>query len=173
MRGDKKEKNRRGASPFKLFIIFILLIFVLLLILKPGYVKILTITNQKTGEIYLSEIVEFPYGITCGWIHSFEHIPWTEDYIINDTNKLLLKRITVAGFGAGIPNNKGVVTIDDNGIIIMDRINEEFSSIVWINSKSALEYISVNYEVIVRGSELPHHEFLELKVKERVKLWMK
>ena len=100
MRGDKKEKNRRGASPFKLFIIFILLIFVLLLILKPGYVKILTITNQKTGEIYLSEIVEFPYGITCGWIHSFEHIPWTEDYIINDTNKLLLKRITVAGFGA-------------------------------------------------------------------------
>lgn len=173
MRVDKKEKKLRGASPFKLFIIFIFLIFILLLTFKPGYVKVLTITNQKTGEVYLSEIVDYPYKITYGWIHSFEHIPWTEDYIINDANKLLLKRITVAGFGAGIPNNKGVVTIDDNGIIIMDEINEEFLSIVWINSNTALDYISVNDEVIVRGSELPHHEFLELRVKERVKLWMK
>lgn len=171
MRVDKKEKKHKGSSPFKLFFVFIFLIFVFV-IFKPRYVKVLTITNQKTDEVYLSEIVEYPYRITYGWIHSFEHIPWTEEYIINDSNKLLLKKITVAGFGAGIPNDKGVVTIDDNGIIIMDEIDEEFLSIIWINSNTALEYISVNDEVLVRGSELPHHEFLELKVKERVKLWM-
>jgi hypothetical protein len=168
-----KEKKQGVTSPFKLFIFLITVILALAIFLRPGYVKVIMISNQETGVVYLSEVVEYPYRISYGWIHSFENIPWTEDYIINEDNSLLLKRIKVAGFGAGIPNNKGIVSIDDNGMIIMDKIDQEFPKINWINSNTALEYIKVNGEILITGSELPHHEFLELEVKERVKLWIK
>ena len=150
--------------------LFILLIL-LVLFLNPRYVKKVMITNQNTDEIYFSRIVEASDIITYGWIHSFELIPWTEDYEIEENNKLLLKRITIAGFGAGIPHDKGIVTIDENGIIIMDEINEEFPEINWIHSQTATEYISINGEVIMKGKDLPHHESLRLEIKERVNIW--
>ena len=132
--------------------------------------KVLVISHQETNEIYLMEKVTPGDALHFKWIHSFEHIPWTEEFEVLDNNQLVLHEITVAGFGAGIPENKGVVSIVD-GIIIMSDINEIFEEINWINSNTALVYIALNDRELIKGSELPHHELLKLNVEERVIIW--
>ncbi len=111
--------------------------------------------------------------LTYGWIHSFEHIPWSEQYYIEDNNKLLLKKITVAGYGAGIPNNKGKLTKIENGMIIMDEIDEEFEEINWIHSQTAMDYIMLNDKIILDGEDLPQHKALNLKIEKRLKIWLR
>lgn len=104
------------------------------------------------------------------WIHSFEHIPWIEEYKILDDNSLQLYEIKVAGFGAGIPENEGKVEIRD-GMVVMSDLDQNFEEINWINSNTALSYISINDDEIIKGSELPHHERLKLVVKEILSIW--
>lgn len=161
------------TSPLVVLIILGVLVSGIFFIFRPGFVQEVIIKDQATNEILFAKAVKPSSIITYGWIHSFEHIPWTEEFVIKEDNILLLRKITVAGYGAGIPNNKGIVSIDHNGIITMDEINEEYESINWINSTTALEYISINDEVVVIGEELPHHESLGLEIKRSVKLWQK
>lgn len=139
---------------------------------KIGGQKVLIISHQETNEIYLKVDVEAGSTLTYKWIHSFEHIPWTEDFEILENNHLMLHEITVAGFGAGIPENKGKVSIE-NGIIFMRDIEEDFDGIHWINSNTALDYIALNNDELIKGSDLPHHEPLNLIVKERLAIWQR
>ena len=165
--------KRRFSASYRvpLFILAFLTVIALIFYIKNDTIKVLSITNQETNEEYFSVKVKESDTLTYGWTHSFEHIPWTEQYIILDNDKLLLRQITVAGYGAGIPNNKGKVTRVENGSIIMDEINEEFDEINWIHSQTAMNYIKLNDRVIVEGNELPHHTALNLRIDERVKLW--
>lgn len=156
------------SSCFKKFVIFAVAIFLLILVF--GHKTVLTISNQEDKEVYLEIIVNEGDILEYKWIHSFEHIPWTEEYKIQKNNNLLLTSIAVAGFGAGIPENKGTVSVE-NGIIYMRDINQDFEEINWINSNTALLYIGLNDEVLIKGSELPHHVPCNLKVKERFFLW--
>ncbi len=158
------------SSYFRKFFIIIIIIAALFFLFFPvKYKKVLTISHQETKEVYLKLSVNKGDIIEYAWIHSFEHIPWNEEYEIEESNNLMLTRIEVAGFGAGIPENKGTVSIE-NGIIIMRDINQEFEEINWINSNTALKCISLNDEEIIKGSDLPHHEPLNLKVKEELKI---
>lgn len=170
---DKKDMMKR-ANALSYLKIFLLIIFIVICILgiffKVGYTKVLTISHQETGEVFIKTRVEEGYILNYKWIHSFEHIPWTEEFRILGNNHLQLQRITVAGFGAGIPENKGKVTIED-GIIIMSEIEEDYEEINWINSNTALAYIGLNDDEIVKGSQLPHHEPLNLVVKEMLSIW--
>jgi len=164
-------KHLNASSYIKIFLVIILIsICILSIFLKVGYAKVLTITHQETGEVFVKIRVEPGDTLKYKWIHSFEHIPWTEEYEIRDNNSLLLHEITVAGFGAGIPENKGKVTIED-GIIVMSEIEENFEEINWINSNTALAYIGLNGEEIIKGSDLPHHEPLNLIIKEMLSIW--
>lgn len=167
-----KEKKQISASSHTISLIFvIILVIVFFIFIKIDTIKILRITDQNTNEEYFTVPVEASYKLIYGWTHSFEHIPWTEQYIILDNNKLMLKRVTVAGFGAGIPHDKGKITKIENGSIIMDEIDEEFDEINWIHSQTAMNYIMLNDKVILNGKELPHHAALNLKIEKRVKIW--
>lgn len=166
----EEKKQISASSHIRLLIIVFVLIVGFFSLFKIDTVRILRIIDQDTDEEYFSASVETSNMITYGWIHSFEHIPWAEQYLILDNNKLLLKRINIAGFGAGIPHNKGKVTKLENGSIIMDEIDEEFDEINWIHSQTALDYIMLNDRVILRGEDLPHHEALNLKIEKRLKL---
>lgn len=137
---------------------------------KTGYANFLIISNQETEEVYIKTRVETGDLLEYKWIHSFENIPWFEEYKILDNNSLQLIEIKVAGFGAGIPENKGTVKIKD-GIIIMTDLDQEFKEINWINSETALEYISLNNNEIIKGGDLPHHEPIKLAVKEVLSIW--
>lgn len=174
---DMEKKQSSASSQIQLLISVIISVVLLIVgffsIFKVDRVQILRITHQNTRQEYYSTPVATSYVITYGWIHSFEHIPWTEEYFIQDNDKLLLKKITVAGFGAGIPHNKGKVTKLENGIVVMDEIDEEFDEIKWIHSQIAADYIMLNNEIIIRGKELPHHEPLNLKIEKRLKICLR
>ncbi|MDF2615598.1 MAG: hypothetical protein K0Q47_253 [Sedimentibacter sp.] len=150
-----------------LIIIFSLAVF---LFAGTTRIKILTISHQITGEVYFETRVVEGDIIEYSWIHSFEHIPWNEEYKVKNNNQLMLTSISVAGFGAGIPENKGEVSVE-NGIIYMRNINQIFNEINWINSNTALSNIRLNGSVLIEGSSMPHHEPCILQVKEKYILW--
>lgn len=161
-------KSMVSSQVFKKSLIFLGIILVaVIFLLKPEMGKNLSITNQKTGEVYLSTRVYEGDILKYKWIHSFEHIPWTEEYRILEDNTLLLYKMTVAGFGAGIPNNKGDTRVED-GIIIMDNIEEQYGKINWFNSHTALSYIALNGKEIIKGSDMPHHQPLNLCIEKRL-----
>lgn len=126
--------------------------------------QVLTLSHQQTGEIFLTQRVKAKDGLIFNWIHSFEHIPWIEEYTVENDNTFILHTIRVAGFGAGIPENKGTVSVED-GMVVMRNINEKFDHFTWINSQSALVSITMHNMILIRGSQLPHHQKLELTLQ--------
>lgn len=171
--GEKKQSTASSPTRFTGMLPALLLAALLLIALKAGSVKVLRITGQITGKEYFAAPVKDKDVLTYGWVHSLERIPWTEDYIILGSGRLLLKRITIPAFGAGIPHDKGKVTRIENGIIVMDEIHEEFERIDWIHSRSALDYIMLNGEIVLHGEDLPHHLPLTLEIEKGLKLWPK
>lgn len=165
-------KHLNVSSYIKILLVIFIAISILSVFFRVGYTQVLTISHQQTGEVFIKTRVESGDTLKYKWMHSFEHIPWTEEFEILDNNNLQLHKITVAGFGAGIPENKGKVTIED-GIIIMSEIEQDFEEINWINSNTALVYIGLNGDEIIKGSELPHHEPLNLVVKEMLSIWLR
>lgn len=169
----KEKKQISASSHIQLLILVMILIVGFFAIFKVGTVKFLSITDQANNEEYFSIPVATSCVLTFGWIHSFEHIPWTEEYFILNDNKLLLKKITIAGFGAGIPHNKGRLTKIEKGLIIMDEIDEKFDEINWIHSQTATDYLMLNNKIILNGEDLPHHRSLNLKIEKRLKIWLR
>jgi len=153
----RKKVKHANASSFlkKSIFLMMLLIVAFIFFFEVGIVKWLILS---TLQYY--------------WIHSFEHIPWTEDFEVLDSNGFKLREIAVAGFGAGIPENKGIVSVED-GMVVMREINEYFEDINWINSHTALKYIGLNHQEIIRGRDLPHHEPLKLMIEERFSIWIR
>jgi len=135
-----------------------------LLFFRLATIQVLTLSHQETGEVFLQQRIEAKDRLNFNWIHSFEHIPWIEEYTVEDDNTFVLHTIKVAGFGAGIPENKGTVSVED-GMVVSRDINEKFDHFAWINSQTALVSITVNDTILIRGSELPHHQKLELTLQ--------
>jgi hypothetical protein len=140
----KVKMKHVNASSFlkKIAIIIIILLFIFIIFFEIGYGKVLIIFHQETRDVYVSKRVQTGDIVEYYWIHSFEHIPWTEDF-----------------------------EILEDGIIIMDEIDQYYNEINWINSNSALVYIGLNNNEIIKGSDLPHHEPLKLIVEERLLVW--
>lgn len=147
-------------------------IIILVLFIWNHQTLTLVISHQETGEVYFEMPVNEGDLLTYEWIHSFEHIPWFEDFRIKGASNLLLQEIRVAGFGAGIPENKGHVSVKD-GMVLMTEIDEFYDHIQWLNSHTALQYIAINNSEIIRGTQMPHHEPIELKIERRFQLWRK
>lgn len=170
---EKKQATASSRILIPIMVIVSIALFVggFFVIFKVDTLRILSIKDQNTNEEYFSIPVEASYVLTYRWMHSLEHIPWIEEYIILSSNKLLLNKITVTAFGAGIPHNKGKVTKTENGLIIMDDIDEEYDEITWIHSQTATEYIMLNDEIILAGKDLPHHASLRLNIEKRLRIW--
>ncbi|MCQ2363324.1 MAG: DUF1850 domain-containing protein [Acidaminococcaceae bacterium] len=134
--------------------------------------KVLKIFVWKTGEVILTESVATGDKIDVFWTHSLEKIPWNEYYTLREDNVLVLDTITFPAFGAGIPANKGKTRIGDDGLIYMEKIGQEFRYFKWLNSKFTRE-IRVNGRLIVRGTELPNHQVLILRIERRGFPWRK
>ena len=137
-----------------------------------GYCQqtVLKIFSWKTGEVFLTSSVAAGDKIDVFWTHSLEKIPWNEYYTLREDGVLVLDTITFPAFGAGIPANKGRCRIGDDGLIYMENINQEFKYFKWLNSKFTRE-IRVNGKLIVRGTELPNHQVLILRVERRGLPW--
>ena len=162
------------ASSYKThWTILVVAVAIMLLAFSVYYLgqPMLVIYDQQTGESFVTMSVHKDDLLEYNWIHSFEHIPWKERYRIEDNHILHLEEIQVAGFGAGIPENKGKMTVE-NGMVVMRELEDHFDYISWINSHTALSSIVLNGKTIVLGSELPHHHPLKLEIRRRLNLWL-
>ena len=116
--------------------------------------KILVIEELETGD-----------ELSFQWEHSFEHIPWYEYYEIQKDGSFILHTIAVAGFGAGIPAEMDCKYRYEDGLVYMDEIESVFPQFNWINSQTALKNIKVNGELLIQGSDMPHHVKMVLRIR--------
>jgi len=127
---------------------------------------VLRIYDWETGEVYVEHPAKPGDELYFGWIHSLEKIPWDEYYHIDEELNLILDTIRFPAFGAGIPENKGVVCYVKDGLIYMSGIDQKFTEFVWMNSHTATQEIRVADEYVTRGSELPRRR-LVLNISRR------
>lgn len=130
----------------------------------------LVLVEQESRHVLQTLTIAEGDQLVFHWIHSFEHIPWIEEYTIHTEQGFILNTIKVAGFGAGIPENKGIVSLE-NGMVVMRSINQEFDKISWIHSQTALVSITVQGNTFIRGIDIPHHIPVELYLKGTRTLW--
>lgn len=128
--------------------------------------KNLVVEDLETGKQYAKISVETGDELSFQWEHSFEHIPWYEYYEIREDNSFILHSIAVAGFGAGIPAEMDCSYRYEDGLVYMEGIESVFPQFNWINSQTALKNIKVNGELLLEGSDMPHHEKMELRIEE-------
>jgi hypothetical protein len=133
---------------------------------------LLVLTSQESGEIIAQQEIAGGEVVTFNWIHSFELIPWHEEYTIEPDGSFVLHTISVAGFGAGIPANKGVTDVID-GMVVMHSIEERFDRFSWIHSQTALTSITVDDRIFIHGSDVEHHLPVELWVKGTQSVWQR
>jgi hypothetical protein len=130
----------------------------------------LVLVEQESRQVLKTLPITEGDGLAFHWIHSFEHIPWIEEYTMEAEQGFMLNTIKVAGFGAGIPENKGIVTIED-GMVVMSSIDQGFDKISWIHSQTALVSITVQGNTFIRGTDIPHHLPVALYLKGTRTLW--
>ncbi len=127
--------------------------------------------DQQTGEVLASIPVEGGgEQLTYSWIHSAEFIPWIEEFTIQKDGSFRLDTIKVAGFGAGIPENKGVTSVKD-GMVVMEQLDQVFREIRWIHSQTALTSITVGNTIFITGEDVPHHIPVELTIEGVGTIW--
>lgn len=132
----------------------------------------LRLTEQESGRLLFSKTVQAQDVVIFNWIHSFEHIPWREEYTIEADGGFLLHTIEVAGFGAGIPANKGTVSVEE-GMVVMHSIEERFDHFAWIHSQTALTSITIEGGTFINGVDVEHHLPVALHTKGTENLWQR
>jgi hypothetical protein len=150
--------------------VLILVVGTLLFFLFPRNIFTLVLREQQSKRELARCTVRPADEIVFSWIHSAEFIPWVEHFVIQDDGSFLLKKFAVAGFGAGIPENKGVVSLQD-GMVVMDQLNQHFDRIRWIHSQTALVSITVAGASFITGEEVEHHIPVELYCKGIGTIW--
>jgi hypothetical protein len=128
----------------------------------PVYLRIY---DWRTGELYTEAETRTGAALFFGWIHSLEKIPWNEYYHIDENCDLILDAITFPAFGAGIPENKGEVCYVKDGLIHMERIDQRFGELVWLNSHTATQDLRLDGSLVTRGIDLPQHGRLRLIIE--------
>ena len=150
--------------------VLILVVGTLLFLCLPRPGLTLVLREQQSKQTLASVSVKAGDEVIFSWIHSIELIPWIEHFLIQEDGTFLLQSLSVAGFGAGIPENKGVVSLQD-GMVVMDHIEEQFEEIRWIHSQTALVSITVAGTSFITGEEVAHHIPVELYCKGTGTIW--
>ncbi|MDR0466877.1 MAG: DUF1850 domain-containing protein [Deltaproteobacteria bacterium] len=127
---------------------------------------ILRVTDRKTGVLYAQVPARVNSRLFFGWIHSLEKIPWNEYYHVDEQGRLVLDAITFPAFGAGIPEDAGRICYVRDGLIHMEEIGTVFTELVWLNSHSATQAITLDGKTVARGSDLPHHTGIRLRIEK-------
>ena len=127
---------------------------------------ILRVYDRKNGTLYAEAPARVNSRLYFGWIHSLEKIPWNEYYHVDEKGNLVLDSITFPAFGAGIPEDAGRVCYVRDGLIHMEEIGRVFTELVWLNSHSATRDITLDGKRVTRGSDLPHHTGIRLRIEK-------
>lgn len=102
--------------------------------------------------------------------HSFEHIPWFEYYRVTD-DYFLLKKIAVAGYGAGIPAEMDVPTRIEDGFVWMEDIDSRFDELKWLTHNVYMKTLTLNNKVIFDFRSLPNASLVGAVIEEKRGVW--
>lgn len=102
--------------------------------------------------------------VTLSWIHSVEHQPWTETYVVKRST-LVLEEITVKSYGAGVPADPGGITTFEGGVIHVRHIDRVMPEVRWIHSHVTRHEVQLG-DHHINTADIPHHAFVELSIKE-------
>ena len=126
----------------------------------------LRVHDRHTGILYAEVPARVNSRLFFGWMHSWENIPWNEYYHVDERGDLVLDAITFPAFGAGIPEDAGRVCYVRDGLIHMEEIGQVFPELVWLNSHTATRDITLDGIPVTRGSDLPHHAGIRLRIEK-------
>ena len=127
----------------------------------------LFVQSQEDQTVY-NEVPHVKAGdtFTIKWIHSVEKTPWREVYQLTGEGELLLIETAFQSFGAGVPHQKGTMTVEDGEVVIRD-INETFTVFQWIHSQNVGFELEMNGKKIFDAEDLPHHERMQIFIEKR------
>ncbi|MFC0558243.1 DUF1850 domain-containing protein [Halalkalibacter alkalisediminis] len=127
----------------------------------------LVVQSQEDKTVY-NEVTHLKAGdtFTIKWIHSVEKTPWRETYQLTDEGELLLIETVFQSFGAGVPHQKGTMTVEDGEVVVRD-INEQLSVFRWIHSQNVHFELEMNNTIVFDAEDLPHHERMEIFIEKR------
>jgi len=158
-------KHGKCARVFRVAVILTVVLLCLTPCAYAAPVIYLRVYDWKTGELHAETEAQIGSKLSFGWVHSIEKIRWNEYYHVGENRDLILDAITFPAFGAGIPENKGRVNYVKDGLIHMEEIGQSFTEIVWLNSHTATQEITLDGKHVTRGVELPQHTKLRLAVE--------
>lgn len=124
----------------------------------------LCVSEQRTGNTYYCVPATEGTRATLSWIHSIEHQPWTETYVVTGET-LMLEEITMKSYGAGVPADPGGVATIEDGVIHVRQLHKEFAQVRWIHSHHTHHEVRLGGRHIATR-DIPHHAFVELSIKE-------
>lgn len=122
------------------------------------------VENQETGRVYYETDATDGLEITLRWIHSIEHEPWQETYVV-EGDHLILTEVAIKSYGAGVDADPGGETTIENGVIYTRGINKRFDDLRWVHSHDTQHTLRVGDHFIDTDS-IEHRAFVLLKVKE-------
>lgn len=118
--------------------------------------------HQRTQEVYASWPVETGAVVTHSWVHSIERSRWSDSYRV-EADGLLLVRTEFQEYGAGMPLDEGVVTLED-GRVVITEIDRPFEAIRWIHSHRVDYRIGIEEDTdLLDPLQLPDNEPVELR----------
>ena len=126
----------------------------------------LVIQSQEDQTVYYEmENVKAGDMFTVMWVHSVERTPWNETFQVTEQGELLLVETVFQSFGAGVPHQKGTMTVESGEIIVRD-IEEIIPSYRWVHSHNAQFEMEFGDQTVFRAEDLPHHEKMEILIKK-------
>jgi hypothetical protein len=147
---------------------FWLVIIILFLTACTNSEQMTLIVQSQENESVYKKVNHLKAGdtFTMKWIHSVEKTPWRETYELTDQGDFLLIETAFQSFGAGVPHQKGTMTIEDGEVVIRD-IHERLSAFRWIHSQNVNFELEIDHEAIFDAEDLPHHEKMEIIIEKR------
>lgn len=124
--------------------------------------SVLVVGDQRSDTIFTSCPAHDGMRLTLGWIHSIEHTEWTETYEISGDH-LVLREITLEGYGAGVPANPGGRTYIEDGVIHVVDLDRRIDRLQWIHSHDTEHTLEICGKTI-HPRDLPHHVFAYVAV---------
>jgi len=159
-----RTKNRKSIAAAVVMISVMFAFQVTFAAMQSG--RVIGISHQMTGEIFMTVSAEPGDSLSFGWEHSFEHVVWNEYYTIQEDGAFHLDSIAVAGFGAGIPAEMDCDYRYENGLVYMEDIKGSvFPEFNWIHSHTQLKWIRLNDQELLTGEDLPQGAKINLCVK--------
>ena len=165
-RGPPGKKRLFPPAGFALFALFFVAAACSVPARTADEAMILRVYDRHKGTLYAEAPARVNSRLVFGWTHSWENIPWNEYYHVDERGDLVLDAITFPAFGAGIPEDKGRVCYVRDGLIHMEEIDQVFTELVWLNSQTATRDIILDGTPLTRGSALPHHAGIRLRIEK-------